>query len=65
MFPMSDTVDVNGELEYEEQLGGIELHEHQYVELQQPEGVYNMARVEEPTFSRGTLFNCYTNIKVI
>ena len=52
------TVNVTGEPEYEEPLGGTELHEHQYIELQQPEGVYDMARVaERQTFSDGTLRN--------
>ena len=39
-----DTVNVTGDPEYEEPLGGTELHEHQYIELQQPECVYDMAR---------------------
>ena len=53
-----DIVDVNGESEYEEPLGSTELHEHQYMELQQPEGVYDMARIAEPTFSDGSFRNC-------
>ena len=53
-----DTVNVTGEPEYEEPLGGTELHEDQYIELQQPEGVYDMARVpEQQTFSDRTLCN--------
>ena len=53
-----DTVNVTGEPEYEEPLGGTELQKHQYIELQQPEGVYDMARVsEQQTFSDGTLRN--------
>ena len=53
-----DTVNVTGEPEYEEPLGGTELHEYQYIELQQPEGVYDTARVaEQQTFSDGTLSN--------
>ena len=53
-----DTVSVTGEPEHEEPFGGTELHEHQYIELQQPEGVYNMSRVaEQQTFSDGTLRN--------
>ena len=53
-----DTVNVNGEPEYEEPLGGTELHEHQYIELQQPQGVYDMARVaKQQTFSDATLRN--------
>ena len=53
-----DTVNVTGEPEYEEPLGDTELHEHQYIELQQPQGVYNMARVaEQQAFSDGTLRN--------
>ena len=45
-------MNVTGEPEYEEPLDGTELHEHQYIELQQPEGVYDMARVaEQQTFS--------------
>ena len=51
-----DTVNVTGEAEYEEPLGGTELHEHQYIELQLPQGVYDMARVaEQQTFSNATL----------
>ena len=46
---------VTGEPEYEEPLGGTEMHEHLYIELQQPEGVYDSARVaEQQTFSDGT-----------
>ena len=53
-----DTVNITGEPEYEEPLGGIELLEHQYIELQQPECVYDMARVaEQQIFSIGTLRN--------
>ena len=53
-----DTVNVTGEPEYEEPFGGTELYEHHYIELQQPEGVYDMARVaEQQTFSDGTLRN--------
>ena len=53
-----DTVNVTGEPEYDEPLGGTELHEHQYIELQQPEGVYDMARAaEQQTFSDATLRN--------
>ena len=53
-----DTVYVTGEPEYEEPLGGTELHEHQYIELQQPEGVSDMARVaEQQTFSDARLCN--------
>ena len=48
-----DTVNVNGETEYEEPLSGSELHEIQYIELQRPEGVYDMAGVAEPAFSDG------------
>ena len=51
-------MNVTGEPEYEEPLDGTELHEHQYIELQQPEGVYDTARVaEQQTFSDGTLRN--------
>ena len=53
-----DTVNVTGEPEYEEPLGGTEVHEHQYMQIQQPEGVYDMAGVaEQHTFSDGTLRN--------
>ena len=52
-----DTVNVTGEPEYEEPLGGTELHEYQYIELQQPEGVYDTARVAEQTVFDGTLIN--------
>ena len=52
-----DKVNVNGESEYEEPLGGTELHEHQYIELQQPESVYDRVGVAEPTFSNGMLRN--------
>ena len=52
-----DTVNVNGEPEYEQPFGGTELYEHQYIELQQPEGAYEMARVEEPSFQNGRLLN--------
>ena len=53
-----DTMNVTGEPEYEDPLGGTELHEHQYIELQQQEGAYDMARVsEQQTFSDGTLRN--------
>ena len=53
-----DTVNVAGEPEYEKPLGGTELHENQYIELQQPEGVYDMARIQEQqTFSGGMLRN--------
>ena len=53
-----DTMSVTGEPEYEKPLGGTELHEHQYIELQQPENVYDMARVaEQQTFSDATLRN--------
>ena len=53
-----DTVNVTGEPEYEELLGVTEFHEHQYIELQQPQGVYDMARVaEQQTFSDATLRN--------
>ena len=53
-----DTVNVTGGPEYEEPLGGTELHEYQYIELQQPEGVYDMARVaKQQTFSDATLRN--------
>ena len=53
-----DTVNVTGEPEYEKPLGGTELHKHQYIELQQPEGVSDIARVaEQHTFSDGTLRN--------
>ena len=53
-----DMLNLTGEPEYEVPLGGTELHEHQYIELQQPEGVYDTARVaEQQTFSDGTLRN--------
>ena len=48
-----DMVNVNGEPECEEPLGSTELYEHQYIELEQPEGVYDMARVAELTFLDG------------
>ena len=41
-----DTVNVTGEPEYEEPLGGTEVHEHQYMQIQQPEGVYETMRLE-------------------
>ena len=50
-----DMVYVNGEPEYEEPIGGTELHEHQYIELQQPEGAYDSARVVEKTFLDETI----------
>ena len=50
-----DTVNVTGEPEYEESLGGTEQHEH--IELQQPESVYDTARVAEQTVFDGTLIN--------
>ena len=50
-----DTVNVTGE--NEEPLGGKELHEL-YIEFQQPESVYDMARVaEQQAFSGWTLRN--------
>ena len=52
-----DTVNVTGEPEYVEPLGSTELHEHQYIELQQPDGVYDMARVAEQTDFDRTLIN--------
>ena len=33
-----------------EPIGETELHEHHYIELQQPEGIYDTARVAEKTF---------------
>ena len=52
-----DTVNVTGEPEYEKPFGGTELHEYQYIELQQPEGVYDTTRGAEQTVFDGTLIN--------
>ena len=52
-----DTVNITGEPEYEEPLGGTELHEYQYNELQQPQGVYDTARVAEQPVFDGALIN--------
>ena len=52
-----DTVNVTTEPEYKKPLGGTELHEHQYIELQQPQGVYDTTRVAEQTVFDGTLIN--------
>ena len=40
-------VNVNGAPEGEEPLLASELHEHQYIKLQQPEGVNHTVRVAE------------------
>ena len=45
------TVNVNGVPEDEEPLLGTELHEHQYIKLQQPQGVYDTVRVAEQKVS--------------
>ena len=51
-FPMSenlyDTVNIN---KVPEPLVGTELHEHQYIKLQQPQGVYNTVKVAEQKVS--------------
>ena len=52
-----NTVNVTAEPEYKKPLGGTELYEHQYIELQQPQGVYDTTRVAEQTVFDGTLIN--------
>ena len=46
-----DKVNFNKVPECKKPLVGTELHEHQYIKLQQPQGVYDIVRVAEQKVS--------------